>query len=148
MSETLHGTAVLAGSNGVLIRGASGAGKSRLAFALIERGARLVADDRVHVSACHGRLVATGPDAIAGRLELRGRGIIAVPHEQSAVIRLVVDLVEEAELERLPEAAELSATLLGVALPRQPVPAASGDALMLVQAALRALPPHCNMGLR
>jgi serine kinase of HPr protein (carbohydrate metabolism regulator) len=148
MSETVHATAVLVGTLGVLIRGASGAGKSRLALALIERGGRLVADDRVHLSACHGRLVATAPAAISGRLELRGRGIITVPHERSVVIRLVVDMVEESGVERLPEEQELSTTLLGIMLPRQPTSAASGDALVLVGAALRALTPQCNMGLR
>ena len=59
MSETVHATAVLVGADGVLIRGESGAGKSALALALIERGARLIADDRLMLSACHGRLVAT-----------------------------------------------------------------------------------------
>ena len=39
--ETVHATAVLVGADGVLIRGASGSGKSALALALIERGARL-----------------------------------------------------------------------------------------------------------
>ena len=78
MSETVHATAVLVGADGVLIRGASGAGKSALALALIERGARLVADDR---AACSPPATAASsrraPAAIAGRIELRGRGVIA-----------------------------------------------------------------------
>jgi hypothetical protein len=72
-------------------------------------------------------------------LELRGRGIVRVPHERSAVIRLVLDIVDESALARLPEADHLSAALLGVQLPRQPVPAAPAQALMLVDAALAAL---------
>ena len=148
MSETVHGTAVLAGTQGVLIRGPSGAGKSTLAASLIGQGARLVADDRVHLSVCHGRVVASAPAAIAGMMELRGRGIVAVPHERSAVIRLLVDLVSETEIDRLPESDQLEGTLLGVRLPRQPVPAASHQAMILVEAALRALAPQCNMGLR
>jgi serine kinase of HPr protein (carbohydrate metabolism regulator) len=148
MSETAHGTAVLAGVHGTLIRGAPGSGKSMLAFALIERGARLIADDRVHLSACHGRIVASAVAPIAGLLELRGRGIVAVPHERSGVIGLVVDIVSEAALERMPDNDQMTAALLGVALPRQPVPPALERAAMLVEAALAALLPQCNTGLR
>jgi serine kinase of HPr protein (carbohydrate metabolism regulator) len=139
---------VLAGSQGVLIRGSSGSGKSMLAAALISRGAKLVADDRVHLSACHGRLVATAPAAIAGILELRGRGLISVPLERSAVIRLLVDIVAGEQLERHPATEELLGTVLGVCLPRQPVPGAVECALILVDAALAALPAGRDMGLR
>jgi serine kinase of HPr protein (carbohydrate metabolism regulator) len=139
VSEWVHGTAVLAKENGILIRGGSGTGKSQLAALLIARGARLIADDRVHLSACHGRIIAAALSAAGGMLELRGRGIVRVPHERSAVIRLVLDIVDESALARLPEADHLSAALLGIRLPRQPVPAAPAQALMLVDAALAAL---------
>ena len=132
----------------MLIRGPSGAGKSTLAWLLLGRGARLVADDRVHLSACSERLVATAPAATAGKMELRGRGIVSVPYERNAVIRLVVDLVAEAELERLPDRAQLSAMILGVGLPRQAVPAGSATALLLVESALRALAPASDATLR
>jgi HPr kinase/phosphorylase len=148
MSETVQATAVLAGASGVLIRGAAGTGKSLLVWQLIERGATLVADDRVHLSACHGRVIATALGATLGKIELRGRGIIAAPYERSAVIRLIVDIVNEDALERMPEDHEFFTMIMGVILPRQPVPARSGRAPMLVEAALRALSPHCNMGLR
>lgn len=144
----MHATAVLLGAQGILIRGASGAGKSALAFCLIERGARLIADDRVHLSACHGRIVAAAPGATAGMIELRGRGLVSVPHERSALIRLVVDIVADEGLERLPERAQLEDAILGVTLPRQPVPAEAERALVLVSAALRALSPASDMGLR
>jgi HPr kinase/phosphorylase len=140
MSETVHASAVLAGSNGILIRGPSGSGKSLVAAQLINNGARLIADDRVFLSACHGRVIASAPAALRGLLELRGRGIVAVVQEASALIRLVVDLVAPEELERLPEQTALTADLLGVTLPRQPAPAGSAHALILVDAALRALP--------
>jgi serine kinase of HPr protein (carbohydrate metabolism regulator) len=148
MSETVHGTAVLVGAHGVLIRGGPGTGKSMLALALIERGARLIADDRVSLSACHGRVVASAPAGIAGLIELRGRGVIAVPHERSGVIRLIADIVSDEELERMPEANQLTAALLEIALPRQPVPARTEPALRLIEAALGAALPHRNMGLR
>lgn len=133
----MHATAVLVGADGVLLRGPSGAGKSTLAWLLIDRGARLVGDDRIHLSACHGRIIANPADALAGRLELRGRGILPVAFERSVVIRLVVDLVDE--LERLPGADALSAELLGVRLPRQPVPGASARSVLLIAAALGGL---------
>jgi len=139
MSEAMHATAVLVGAEGVLIRGESGTGKSLLALALIERGARLIADDRLMLSACHGRLVATAPAAIAGRIELRGRGVITMPHEQGGVIRLVADIVDDGGLERMPEPYDLSTTLLGVTLARQPVPGTLDHAVRLIGAALAAL---------
>jgi hypothetical protein len=72
-------------------------------------------------------------------IELSGHGILRVPHERSAVIRLVVDWVSEGELNRLPEAAELQVEMFGATLPRQPVAGDSERALVLVQAALRSL---------
>ena len=148
MSEAIHATAVLLGSDGVLIRGASGAGKSSLALALIERGARLIADDRLFISAVHGRLVATAPAAIAGQIELRGRGIIDVPHEQGGVIRLIADIVGEEELERMPEPHHLSTVLLGITLPRQSVTGATDRSVRLVVSALAAFTPSIDEGLR
>ena len=144
MSETVHGTAVVVGERGLLIRGPSSAGKSMLAAALIADGARLVADDRVHLSSCHERIVATAPAAIAGLLEMRGLGLVPVPNEASAVIRLVVDLVDADLLERHPEPSAASVTLFGVLLPRQPVPAASPMSPLLIAAALGVLPRGRN----
>jgi HPr kinase/phosphorylase len=120
---TLHASCVSVGEAGILIRGPSGAGKSTLARELIEeatrRGdfARLVSDDRVRVANRNGRLVATAVNEIIGKLEARGFGILQVPYEKSAVVRLVVDgLVEEAE--RLPAESESITTICGVHLPR------------------------------
>ena len=148
MSETVHATAVLCGADGILIRGASGAGKSTLAALLVRRGAHLVADDRVHLSACHGRLVATAPGITAGRLELRGRGLLRLPNERAVIARLVVELVGAEGLERLPEDHHLKVEILGITLPRQPVPDASDQGLLLVEAALGRLRTGRDMDLR
>jgi HPr kinase/phosphorylase len=148
MSETVHATAVLVGADGVLIRGESGTGKSALALALIERGARLIADDRLTLAACHDRIVASAPQATLGMIELRGRGVITVAHERSGVIRLVADIVDEEGLERMPEEHQLSATIAGIELPRQPVPAAIERAVRLVEAALNASKSRPVKGLR
>ncbi len=147
MSETVHGTAVLVGAEGVLIRGESGSGKSALALRLIAGGGRLVADDQVALSSCHGRLVASAPRATAGLIELRGRGLVTVPYERSVVIRLVADIVDAEGLERMPEAHQLTETLLGIALPRQPVPGTPEGAVPLVRAALGALSSQPDKGL-
>ncbi|MGI6244309.1 MAG: HPr kinase/phosphorylase [Pseudochelatococcus sp.] len=120
--ETVHATAVVIGETGVLIRGRSGSGKSTLARRLIARAAcggrfaRLVSDDRVRLTAVHGRLVAESVAAIAGLLEVRGVGIIAVPHEPAAVVGLVVDM--EMPPERLPSDCDKMTTVLEIDLPR------------------------------
>jgi HPr kinase/phosphorylase len=118
----IHATAVAIGEAGILIRGPSGAGKSRLALELIaearRRGlfGRLVGDDRVTVAPHGGRLVAIGHPAIAGQIECRGEGILAFSYEGAVVIRLVVDLGEEA-LERLPPA-RATTSLHAILLPQ------------------------------
>ena len=143
-TPTVHANAVLVGADGVLIRGRPGAGKSALTRALIAaataegRFARLVADDRVVLTACGGRLVARPPAALAGLCERRGLGVEAIDHEGAAVVRLVVDLVAPAEAERMPAPAALVTEILGVALPRQPVASGVPEAAGLVLAALAA----------
>ena len=123
-TATVHASAVLAGRRAILIRGPAGAGKSRLALALIQAAgcglipfARLVGDDRLELAAAHGRLLARSPPALAGLIEVRGVGIRRLGHEPVAVIGLVVDLAV-AEAERLPGTAEQEAAVLSIILPR------------------------------
>ncbi len=99
----VHGTTIDIEGRAVLIRGPSGSGKSDLALRLIDRGAVLVADDQTELAVADGRLVACPPAAIAGLLEVRGIGILRLPHRARAPLALVVDLVAPAEVERLPE---------------------------------------------
>ncbi|WP_349369764.1 HPr kinase/phosphatase C-terminal domain-containing protein [Salinarimonas sp.] len=120
---TFHATCVVVGEAGILIRGPSGAGKSRLALEILDaarlRGlhARLVGDDRVRVAHRHGRLVARPHPVLAGRIERRGLGILAVTHQEAAVLRLVIDR-DATPPPRLPDAEALDATILRVRLPR------------------------------
>jgi HPr kinase/phosphorylase len=66
---------------GVLIRGASGIGKSECVLGLIERGYSLVADDVTRITSLEGReLMATAPDLTRNHMEVRGIGIINVSH--------------------------------------------------------------------
>ncbi|MES2341148.1 MAG: HPr kinase/phosphorylase [Pseudomonadota bacterium] len=64
---------------GVLIEGASGAGKSDLALRCLDRGFRLVADDRVTLWTSGGRLYGRAPETLAGRIEVRGLDVVAEP---------------------------------------------------------------------
>jgi hypothetical protein len=138
-APTIHASAVLLGARAVLVRGASGAGKSRLVFDLIEasaRGrlafARLVADDRVHVEAVHDRVIVRPPATLAGLLEVRGLGILQLPFEPMAAVGLVVDLGVAAP--RLPDPAHRRAEVAGVTVRRLAV-ARGCDPLPLVLAA-------------
>jgi HPr kinase/phosphorylase len=140
---TVHASAVLVGARAVLIRGAAGAGKSRLALALIQAArtgllpfARLVGDDRVHLEAHHQRLLVRPAAALAGLIEVRGLGIRRLEHEPVAVVGWVVDLAA-ASAERLPEAADT--TISTVELPRLAV-AAGADPLPSLLGLLNSLP--------
>ena len=100
-SEPLHATAVAIDGAAVVIEGRSGAGKSDLALRLIDRGAVLIADDRVVMVRDGQRLLARAPAAMAGRIEVRGLGIVPVPHVGEAPVALVVRLADEDQ--RMPE---------------------------------------------
>jgi serine kinase of HPr protein (carbohydrate metabolism regulator) len=104
----IHASAVVIGEAGVLIRGASGSGKSRLALALIAgaRGggafARLIGDDRVRLESSNERLIARGHPLILGQIEQRGAGILRTAFIAAAVVRLVVDIVPADKAARYP----------------------------------------------
>jgi hypothetical protein len=139
---SIHASAVLIGARAALIRGPSGCGKSRLAFALVNaaesgllRFARLVGDDRVHVEATNGRLLARPVPELAGLIEVHGLGIRRLPFERVAVATLVVDL-GETSAERLPPESAKWALIAGIRLARLAV-APGADAMPLVLGALR-----------
>ncbi len=121
-SFTLHANCVLLDDQGVLVRGPSGSGKSALSRALLSaasnRGwfARLVSDDRTKLVFKNGRLIARSVDPLQGMLEIRGVGIVHVPVQQATVLRLVIDLAEEAP--RMPEPQDHQTNILSVCLPR------------------------------
>jgi HPr kinase/phosphorylase len=138
---SVHASAVLVGHRAVLIRGASGAGKSRLAFDLILAGrsgqiaqAVLVGDDRVHLEAQDGLLVVRPARRLAGLIEIRGLGIRHCDFAREAVVGLVVDL-DAADAERLPPPDALLARISGIEIPRIPI-GTGYAALPLVVAAL------------
>src|SRR5512146_1790449 len=79
---------------GVLLLGESGRGKSDLALRLIERGAKLVADDRTELFVKDNALFARAPQSLAGLIEVRGAGIVALPFAAEARIALAVEMME------------------------------------------------------
>jgi serine kinase of HPr protein (carbohydrate metabolism regulator) len=133
----IHATCVALAAKGVLIRGASGAGKSDLALRLIDAGAELVGDDYCQLSVADGQLVATAGPNIAGKIEVRGYGIIQLPFLTFAPVCLVVDLLPEGEIERMPQTP--SCTLEGISVPRLTVDARSASALAKVRLVLNSL---------
>lgn len=64
---------------GALIEGPSGAGKSDLALRALGEGFRLVADDRVALWTCEGRLYGRAPGPLHGLIEVRGLDVVAEP---------------------------------------------------------------------
>jgi len=120
----------------VLIQGPSGAGKSDLTLRLMQDGWRLVGDDWVEVFACRGALYASVPDTIAGRMEVRGVGIVTRPFRPSTRLALALRLTRE-PVERLPQ--PTWRTIEGVPLPQldlDPRPASAG---VVAAEALRAV---------
>jgi HPr kinase/phosphorylase len=124
-SDQFHATAVALDDRAALILGPPGAGKSDLALCCILQGAWidgrhcaavLVADDQVIVQESVRGLIARAPGAIAGRIEVRGLGIMDVPHVPTARLVLAVELVERAAVERLPDP-QPSWSLLGADVP-------------------------------
>lgn len=87
---------------GVLLLGDSGSYKSDLTLRLLAMGAGLVADDRCELLFDGATLRARPPRSIAGLLEIRGLGIVALPFVPEARIALAVCASQEFP-HRLPE---------------------------------------------
>ncbi len=135
-SETLHASCIAIDGRAVLLWGRSGSGKSDLALRLIDRGARLVSDDYTVLVRRDGRLLATPPANIAGRLELRGVGIVELPHVSDVEVALIVDL--EAPVVRMPEPA--SRRIAGIDVPVAALAALEASAPIKVEWLLRTIP--------
>jgi serine kinase of HPr protein (carbohydrate metabolism regulator) len=119
----VHATSVALRAKGqwraVLLRGASGAGKSDLALRLVQAGGRLIADDQTHLAKQRRALIASAPPSLAGMIEVRGVGIVRLARNQllaRAPVALLADLVPADKVERLPE--PQTEALLEVAVPR------------------------------
>jgi serine kinase of HPr protein (carbohydrate metabolism regulator) len=146
---TLHATAVAINGSAILIRGKPGSGKSALALELMEcpgnglgaapLRAELVADDQTLVSKEKGQLWCSCPPTLAGLLEVRGVGILAVKATGPVPLALVVDLLPPGESSRLPGDEEKEALLLGLAVPRLAFPSGAGALASRLRTAISRL---------
>jgi serine kinase of HPr protein (carbohydrate metabolism regulator) len=132
-AETLHASTVATDGRAVLIAGPSGAGKSDLALRLLDRGFTLVSDDRTLVRRDGDRLIASAPPNIAGKLEIRGIGIVDMETVDNVPIALFVELTSE--IQRLPDE-NRERPVLGVRVPLISIDAMSASAPSKVALAL------------
>lgn len=113
-SQILHANAVVVQGRGLLIKGASGKGKSGLSLQLMALGAQLVADDRTVLELQGGQVWMSAPEPIRGLIEARGIGILSAQPALRARLSAVLDLDHD-ETDRLPPKREIS--LLGCRFP-------------------------------
>ena len=132
-AETLHASTVAIDGRAVLITGPSGSGKSDLVLRLLDRGFALVSDDQTIVRREGDHLVATAPPNIAGKLEVRGIGIVEIDRLSDAPVALIVELTSD--IQRLPDDSR-ERPILGVRLPLVSIDAMTASAPSKVALAL------------
>lgn len=145
--ESVHGVLVEVYGVGILLLGPSGIGKSECALFLVERGHRLVADDRVELIRKPDGLVTGKPPALLRyHLEIRGLGILnirdlfgATAVREDAPLHLVVELhsFDGHDSDRL-GVDDLTRKVLGTNIPLLRIPVRPGrDMGVLLEVAAR-----------
>jgi len=123
MPALVHGTAVVIGTTGLIVIGPSGSGKSSVAVQLMAGARRyghlalLLSDDQVFVDSVNGRVVATAPQTIKGRIELYGSGIGYAETIDSTVLDFALQPVAADSANRIPEENQRWSPLAGIDLP-------------------------------
>ena len=135
-SEALHASTVALEGRAVMISGPSGSGKSDLALRLLDRGFRLVSDDQTLVRRDGARLLASAPPTIAGKLEIRGIGIVEMENVSDVPVALVVELTSD--IQRMPDDSR-ERLILGIKVPLISVDAMTASAPSKVAVALDRL---------
>ena len=135
-SENLHSSTVALDGRAVLISGPSGSGKSDLALRMLDRGFTLVSDDRTILRRQGGRLIASAPDTIKGKLEVRGVGIVEMETVANVPVALVVELTSD--IQRMPDD-DQERLILGAGIPLINVDALTASAPSKVALALERL---------
>lgn len=161
----MHATAIRYEGTGLLIRGPSGSGKSRLAMALLEQagavrtvtkvtdGPRprttplplesgntaLIGDDYLHLDPTGDELNASPAEGLEGLIEVRGLGILALPWCTGVPVHLVVDLVPMQQMMRLPEHA--ATNIMGHSVEQVSIPIGDlAHQMLLARTAMMLLP--------
>ena len=132
-AETIHASTVAKDGRAVLITGPSGSGKSDLALRLLDRGFALVSDDRTIVRKDGERLLASAPPNIAGKLEIRGIGILDMEAAADVPVAILIELTSD--IQRLPDDSR-ERPILGVRLPIITIDARTASAPAKVALAL------------
>ena len=132
-AETVHASTVALDGRAVLITGPSGSGKSDLALRMLDRGFTLVSDDQTIVKKDASRLIASAPPTIAGKLEIRGIGIVEMQRSENVPVALIVELTSE--IQRMPDDSR-ERPILGVGVPLITIDAMTASAPSKVAIAL------------
>lgn len=131
--DLMQASAVAIGGRGLLLEGPPGSGKSSLALALIDRGARLIGDDGVRLVRRGQDVLAEPPPNIPGKLEIRGVGIVDM-EAISAPLALILSMDPTAP--RYPDPLKLR-DILGIEVPVLPFRADASIAPLRAEWALR-----------
>jgi serine kinase of HPr protein (carbohydrate metabolism regulator) len=129
----VHASSVARQGRAVLITGPSGSGKSDLSLRLLDHGFMLVSDDQTLVRRDGERLLASAPSQIAGKLEVRGIGIVEIETAADVAVSLIVEL--RSDIERLPDDSK-SRSILGIDVPLVSVDAMTASAASKIAVAL------------
>tara|TARA_B100000900_G_C20477830_1_gene674156 strand:+ start:33 stop:509 length:477 start_codon:yes stop_codon:yes gene_type:complete len=146
---SIHGVLLSIDNIGIIIRGKSGIGKSECAAELINKGAKLVADDLIIVTLTDGELIGASPEKIRNLIEIRGIGILNVKDIFGALavmkeskIHLIIDLIEfnkENKYDRLGYDT-VQEKIMSVPLPKIQIPVSPGrNVSTLIEIALKKL---------
>lgn len=111
----LHATSVVFCGRGLLLRGASGSGKSDLALRIMDAGGSLVSDDYTQLVVKDNQLIASPPETIKGMIEVRGIGLLKVAHVPSTRIDVLIECESKEVIERLPQV--IHTEIEGISLP-------------------------------